>query len=214
MKLLKKELKLAMHPTAVIFLLLSAMMIIPNYPYYVVFFYMSLAVYFTCLSGRENNDVFYTVTLPIAKRKAVKGRFCLVVLLELFQMLLCVPFAFLRQRLIPAGNAVGMDANISLFALALPMLGLFNYIFFTVYYKNVAKVGKAFLNATVVLFLYICLAEAATHIIPFFRDRLDTPDPMYLSAKLVLLFAGLILYLLLTLLAYKRSAVSFEKLDL
>lgn len=36
--LLIKEIKLSLHPTIPIFLLLSAMLIIPNYPYYVVFF--------------------------------------------------------------------------------------------------------------------------------------------------------------------------------
>ena len=33
--LMRKELVLAMHPASVLFLLLSAMLLIPNYPYYV-----------------------------------------------------------------------------------------------------------------------------------------------------------------------------------
>ena len=40
--LLYKEWRLAMHPTALLFLPLSAMLLIPNYPYYVIFFYTSL----------------------------------------------------------------------------------------------------------------------------------------------------------------------------
>lgn len=36
--LLYKEFTLSMHPAAVLFLGLSAMLLIPNYPYYVVFF--------------------------------------------------------------------------------------------------------------------------------------------------------------------------------
>ena len=70
-KLLKKELALAMHPTAPIFLALSVLLIIPNYPYYVTFFYTSLAIFFTCLNGRENNDVYYTLLLPVPKRSVV-----------------------------------------------------------------------------------------------------------------------------------------------
>lgn len=49
--LLQKELRLALHPTAPLFLCLSAMLLIPNYPYCVVFFYTSLAVFFICLTG-------------------------------------------------------------------------------------------------------------------------------------------------------------------
>ena len=56
-RLLQKELRLAMHPASVGFLLLSALLLIPNYPYYVTFFYTSLGVFFICLGGRENKDV-------------------------------------------------------------------------------------------------------------------------------------------------------------
>ena len=44
--LLLKEYRLAMHPTVLIFLALSAMLLIPSYPYYVVFFYTALGVFF------------------------------------------------------------------------------------------------------------------------------------------------------------------------
>ena len=40
--LLMKELRLALHPAAVMFLALSAMLLIPNYPMYVILFYTSL----------------------------------------------------------------------------------------------------------------------------------------------------------------------------
>lgn len=42
-KLLYKEFKLALHPAAVLFLLLSSMMLIPNYPMYVLFSITRLA---------------------------------------------------------------------------------------------------------------------------------------------------------------------------
>ena len=41
--LMRKELVLAMHPASVLFLLLSAMLLIPNYPYYVICFYTAWA---------------------------------------------------------------------------------------------------------------------------------------------------------------------------
>ena len=49
-ELLKKEFTLALHPTGWLFLGLSAMVLIPNYPYYVIFFYTGLALFFTCLA--------------------------------------------------------------------------------------------------------------------------------------------------------------------
>ena len=67
-KLIKKEFLLSMHPITPLMLLLSVMVLIPNYPYAVMFFYMTLAVFFTCMMGRENQDVIYSLTLPVAKR--------------------------------------------------------------------------------------------------------------------------------------------------
>ncbi|MFL0249775.1 ABC-2 transporter permease [Clostridium neuense] len=213
-KLLRKELLLCMHPTAPIFLILSMMLIIPNYPYYVVFFYTGLAVFFTCLNGRENNDVFYTMTLPIAKKYIVKSRFVFVVLLELLQMLVAVPFAIIRQLMPLPGNQVGMDANIALFGLSFIMFALFNYIFFGIYYKNVDKVGKAFGLSSIAVFIYIAVAETCAHVIPFVRDYLDTKDPKYITYKLIVLAVGIVIYALITYSTYKKSVRSFEVLDL
>lgn len=212
--LLRKELLLSMHPTAPIFLILSMMLIIPNYPYYVVFFYTGLAVFFTCLNGRENNDVFYTLTLPIAKKDIVKSRFAFVILLQLAQMIIAIPFAIIRQNMPLPDNQVGMDANIALFGLSLVMFGLFNYIFFGIYYKDVNKVGTAFVWSSVAVFVYIAIAEACAHAVPFVRDYLDTKDPQYLAYKLIVLAVGTIVYAFLTYVVYRKAVKSFEALDL
>lgn len=75
--LIYKEIKLALHPTAPLFLLLSTLLLIPNYPYEVVFFYTCLAVFFHCLSGRENHDIEYSLLLPIQKNRLWRQDFCL-----------------------------------------------------------------------------------------------------------------------------------------
>lgn len=181
--MLYKEFKLAMHPTSIIFLSLSAMMLIPNYPYYMTFFYTTLAIFFTCLSGRENHDIFYAMTLPI------------------------------RKRDLP-GNLVGMDANIAFFGLSFLMMGFFNLVFFTKYYKDTDKVGKSFLMGTIVITLFMIIAEASVHVVPFFKNYLDTKDPQFLTYKIIVLAAGIILYSALTFLSYQRSVRSFEALDL
>lgn len=213
-KLLAKEAKLAMHPTAPIFLMLSAMLLIPNYPYYVVFFYTGLAVFFTCLMGRENNDVTYTMLLPVRKTDIVKARYAFVVLLELIQVIVAIPFAVLRQHLPLEPNQVGMDANISLFAISFIMLGLFSLVFFKVYYSDVLKVGKAFVLSSISVFGFMIIAEVLTHAVPFFRDILDTYDNVYVPQKLVVLAIGIIVYISLTLISYTSSKKSFELLDL
>lgn len=68
------------------------------------------------LSSRENHDVIYTMTLPIAKSDIVKARISFVVILEMLQMLLMIPFSILHQNVNAMGNEAGMDANIVLLA--------------------------------------------------------------------------------------------------
>jgi len=212
--MLYKEFKLALHPTSMIFLSLSAMMLIPNYPYYMIFFYTTLAIFFTCLSGRENHDIFYSMTLPIRKRDIVKSRFTLVIILELLQILTAIPFALIRRTFSLPGNLVGMDANVAFFGLSFLMLGLFNLVFFTKYYKDTDKVGKSFLWGTIAITLYMIIAEIGVHVVPFMKNTLDTKDPEFLLVKLWVLAAGIVFYALLTFFSYQRSVRSFEVLDL
>lgn len=212
--LLRKELTLAMHPTNLIFLSLSCMVLIPNYPYEVIFFYTMLGLFFLCLSGRENHDIEYSMALPVRKTAVVHARIGFAVLIELTQLLLAIPFALLRQTLVPAANSVGMDANIAFFGLSLVLFGLFNILFFTSYYKSPAKVGKAFVWSSTVVFLFITVEIVLDHALPFFRDVLDTPDPLYLGAKLAVLLIGALSFVLLSFLADRVSARRIMALDL
>lgn len=212
--LIKKEFKLSMHPTVPIFLSFAAMLMIPNYPYYVTAFYTTLSIFFTCLTGRENNDITYSLMLPVAKKDIVKGRLLFTMIIEVIQILLFIPFIILNQKINPQGNVVGTDANIAFIGFTFILYGIFNYVFFSVYYKNVLKVGKAFISSNIAIFIYIVVIEVLMHVIPFFRDYLDTNDTENVSYKLIVLFAGIILYLLISFVTYKKSSELFEKLDL
>lgn len=212
--LIYKEIKLVLHPMNLGFLLLSALPLVPNYPYYVMFFFTTLGVFMMSQSARENNDMEYTVTLPILKSDLVRARFLIVVLIELLQMVLALPFALLRQRYDLPGNQVGMDANIAMFAFSFVLFGIFNLVFLTSYFRAPQKVGVAFLRSNIAVWGYIILAETADHIIPFMRDQLDTPDPQFLREKSIVLAVGVLLYAAFTLFARRRAFRSFEALDL
>lgn len=212
--LLYKEFKLALHPTTIIFWALSLMLLIPNYPYYVVFFYTGLGLFFVCLTGRENNDIDYTLSLPVRKRDAVRARVVFAVIVQLIQFALAALIATLRPKLGLGANSAGMDANLSLFGIGLMLMGVFNRLFFTRYYAAPDKVGKAFLVSSIWMFLLMGVAEASVFIFPFFKDRLDTPDPLFWQEKLATLALGLIVYAALTFSGCRKAEASFEGLDL
>jgi len=214
MNLLRKELSLTMHPTMPLFLGLAAMILIPNYPYYVTFFYAGLAIFFTSLQGRENRDILYTMTLPVRRRDIVAARIIFVALYEVVLALLVIPFAILRATFPVPQNQVGMEANVAFFGLSFILMGLFNAVFFANYFRDIQKVGKTFVLASSVVWVFIIVAETAAHIVPFFRDRLDTPDPQYMAEKLIMLAIGVVFFAITTYLTYRSAAKSFEKQDL
>lgn len=212
--LLIKEYKLAMHPTSIIFLSFVAMVMIPNYPYEVNYFYTTLGIFFICLTGRENKDIYYSMLLPICKRDIVKARFLLICSIELLQLFLTVPFVLLKMAIGPMPNQVGMDANVAFFGIGFLLFGIFNLCFLTGYYKDVNQVGRAFGISSILVFVYIAIEIILVHAIPFLRDYADTPDPQYMGSKLVILLAGVLLYLIFTFVGYKKSVRMFDAFDL
>lgn len=213
LKLFKKDILLAMHPVTPFFLLLSAMVLIPNYPYSVVFFYTGLSIFFTCLSGRENKDVFYSLTLPVQKKQIVQARVAFAVCLQAIQLILVLVFGAVSQRILPA-NAAGMEPNLAFFGWGLIIYAVFNAIFFGVYYRNVSRVGISFLASSAAVFLLVVMEIVATYAIPFVREVLDTKDPEHLGAKLGFLAVGLVIYLTSLFLTLRSAERNFEKQDI
>ncbi len=213
--LLNKEFRLNMHPAAPMFVLLSAMVLIPNYPLYVAFFYTALGLFFTCLQGREDRDLAFTMTLPVRKRQIVGARFLFALIIEGAQLVLCVAFAALRNRIMPnPRNMAGMDANVAFFGGALAVLGVFHMVFFPRYYRRPDQVGRAFVFASIAMFLAIFALEACVFAVPFARDVLDVPGLSNLPQQCAVLALGAAAFALLTIAAYRRSVHSFETLDL
>lgn len=214
--LLKKEFSLCLHPTCILFLFFSLFVFIPNYPYEVMFFFSGLSVFFVCLTARENGDAAFTCSLPIRKRDAATARILMCVVLQVALLLLASLTTAVKELAFPEEmqtNMAGMMANTAFPGTGAILLGAFNLIFFPVYYAKPEKVGKPFLLASVAVFLLIGVSVVLRFTVPFFRDILNTPDPLYAGVKTAVLFGGLAFYALLTLIAAKLSAVRFEKCD-
>jgi len=212
LKLLKKEFRLAMHPSTVIFMCFAPMLLIPDYFYPVAFFYATMGIFFTCLQGRENNDIVFSLMLPVSKKDIVKARFMYTVIVELMVMLACVPFVIIAQSL-GMTSAAGFDANISLLALAFVFYSVFNFCFFIKYYSNTNKVGIAFVLSTVLSFAAAFIFMMLTFTVPYFMN-LDTPDSLYITEKVIFFVVCAIVYILSTFAAYKISVNIFKKKDI
>ena len=142
--LLYKQLRLVCQPMTLVFCLFGVMLLIPAYPYTVMWFYVMLGLFFSFLNGREQKDVYYSALLPIRKRDTVKANCLFVGLIELLALVIAVPFALLRAKLGIGDNPVGLNANVTLFACGLMLFAVFNAVFLLSFYRTAYKVGVSY----------------------------------------------------------------------
>lgn len=211
--LLYKQLRLVCHPMTPVFCLFGIMVIIPNYPYTVIFFYVMLGLFFTFLNMREQKDLYYTALLPAPKRDAVKAGCLFTALIQLLSLAVLVPCALLAVRLQPEKhNLVGLDPNLALFAAGFLLYAVFNAVFLPSFYKNGYKVGVAFVKAIIPTTLLMLVIEALPHI-PALR-WLDDMDAATQLRLIPMLAVSIAVYIVGMLRALRASAVAYEKVDM
>ena len=214
MKLLKKEFRLCMHPFCYMIPLLSVLILVPGYPYGVCCFYTTLAIFFVCLTARENHDATYTLTLPVSRHEAVHARMLFCALLEIVQLVSMGLFMLVKSAIGAQPNPAGLDAGLALIGQGLLIYAIFNMIFFPVYYRDINKPGVAFLAGSAAVFVWIVLEVIATYTVPFVQYKLDQPDPEYMEEKALFALGAFALFAAGSYAAELRSAKRFEAADL
>lgn len=210
--LINKELRLAAHPNLFVFALLGVLVIVPAYPYGIVFLFGCLGPYITFTYGRETNDIYYTALMPVKKRDAVKGKCLLIVLAQLVQVLVSLPFAVLRVGLLPNGNPVGIEANVAFYGFGFMIYAVFNLVFLTQFFKTGYKAGKAFLLAMIPATVMMSAMEIVVHFPGY--EWLDSVSGEAMMRQLPILITGIVVYMITMPLAYWISARRFERVDL
>lgn len=210
--LLRKELRLAAHPSLYVFMAMGALVLVPAYPYGVVFFFGALGIFQTAMFGRETRDVFYTALLPVRKGDAVRGKVLLAVFSQLAQLAFSLPFAFLRTLYLTEGNPAGIEANAAYYGFGLALYGLFNLVFFTRFYRTAYKAGVSFLTALIPMTVGIAAMEAAVHFPGM--GWLDSVERGDLIRQLPILLLGAAIYAAANLLACRLGERSFSRVDL
>lgn len=211
MTLLYKEMRLVAHPTSIVFAFLGCLVLVPSYPYSVIFMFGCLAPYITFLNARETNDVWYTAVLPVTKRESVLGKCLLVVFFQLFQLLFSIPFALLRNTMNIANNPVGLDATVAWYGFGFILYAVFDLVFLTAFYKSGYKAGKSFILAAIPMVFLMVAIEATAHI-PLL-SWLDSNQPVHTQMQVPILIVGVICFTVLMTLAYQISAKRFTNVD-
>lgn len=209
--LLYKEFYLAINPLFYFILLCGALLLIPQWIFFLALMYFFFILVPNVFSlGKSQNDIQFSVMLPVLKRDVVKARIVSVVLLELLQIFVAAIFGVIHMQIYSTKNFL-MDPNIAFFGFAFAMYAIFNIVFFPMFYKTAYKIGFPTIIANAAAILFATGVEFAVLAIPAFKE-LDAMRNV--AAQLLVLAGGIVLFALLNIAAYRISSRRFERIDL
>lgn len=212
--ILYKEFRLATPPLTFLFLSFTAMTLIPGYPILCGAFFVCFGIFQSYQLGREDNDILYTVLLPVKKSDAVSAKYTSAAVLQLAAFALFSGFTWLRmtclsQAPVYQSNPL-MSANAVFLAFVLLIFAAFNTVFIGGFFKTACGYAKPFLCFAAISFLIIAAAETLHHLPGLgwlnASDRVGRQLPILLGAAAV--------YAAATVLSCRVSKTRFEKLDL
>ena len=216
LSLLRKEMRLSASVLSYLFIAFAFMALLPGYPILCGVFFITLGIFQSYLNAREANDIVFSALLPVAKHDVVKGKFIFSLFIELCGFIVMAVLTLLRMTVF-SGSAVYrsnvlMNANPFYLGMALFIFGLFNLIFIGGFFKTAYKFARCFVTYIIAAFLSICVAEALHHFPGL--EALNAFGFEHIGLQLLTLLAGILCFVLLTGLSYKKACADFEILDL
>ncbi len=210
--LLYKEFKLMISPYVYMIPLLGALLFIPEWPYFIALMYVFfITIPNLFIFGRDQRDIQFSVLLPVRKRDIVKARVYSVVIIELLQIGAAAVFGTIKNSLFPHASYL-LDVNVAFFGFAFIMFGIYNLVFFPMFYKTAYKLAKPSVISCIAALAIVALAEFSVQSVPALRV-LDGIGPGTLIYQLPVLAAGILLFAALNAAAFKWSAKRFETID-
>ncbi len=210
-----KELRLVVTPGTYFFALCAALILVPAYPYAVGMSYCLMSILINFGAARANNDQEFTAMLPIPRSRVVLAKHMTVFITELMTLLIAVPCALVSAFVLnPNGNIVGMDANMAFFGFTLIEYSVFNIIFLPWYFRTGYKTGMPMTVGITAYLLTVVGFELMVAFTPGLSAVIDSLHPTTFVYQGVILAAGLIVYLLVSIITYLLSVRNFAKVSL
>ena len=216
LNLIKKELRLCLHPTAFIFILFAGLVFVPNYPYEVIFFFSCISAFFCCLQTRENGDIAFSCALPVNKEHIPLAKILVVIGLQCITLLLTGILGAIKGAVLPAEqyvNQAGISANLTLIGNGAVLLGVFNLLFFPRYFKAPDKIGVPFVTAAIAVLLLICMFTVLRFATTLYSITLNGLNSQNIGAKAAALTIGIVIYIILSVISCKLSMRHFQRYD-
>ncbi len=215
-KLLHKEMKLSASPLSFIFIAAAFLTFVPGYPILLGAFFTTLGIFYSFQTTRENNDVQYSLLLPVSKSAFVKSKFIFTVFIEMCSFAIMtvstlIRMCFLKNAAVYTSNAL-MCANLCFLGFVLFIFGLFNFVFVGGFFRTAYYFGKPFIKYCIFSLLVIAAAETLHHIPGL--EAFNSFGFENITLQITVFLAGILLFAVLTFSGLKKSEKKFERTDM
>lgn len=215
-QMLYKEFRLSASPLSYWFMAAVLLTFVPGYPILLGAFFITLGLFYSFQTMRENNDLGFSLLLPVAKAAVVKAKFYFVLIMESGGFVGMTGITLLRMAVfsdapVYTANAL-MPANPAFLGFALLIFGLYNFVFVRGFFKTAYYFSKPFVVYIVLTLAVIAVAETLPHI-----PGLEPLGALGFTASFLpwaVLIVGAAAFILLTVTAVRASVRSFERIDL
>lgn len=212
--LLYKDLRLAIHPFYYILpVLTGALMLIPGWLYFIVLMYfgfISLPNMFA--SFKTQNDLTFSMMMPVRKKDIVKSRFISVLTLELLHIVIAIVYAVINKQIYNNFRYFFLEPNVAFFGLVFIMFGLLNIVFFPMFYKTSYNYGVPVIVANAVIIVFATAVELIALFNTGIKGYLRSAE--HITVQFGILGGGIVFFVLFTIIAYRISIIRFEKVDI
>ncbi|WP_226577512.1 ABC-2 transporter permease [Halobacillus litoralis] len=214
--LLLKELKLGVSPFFYILpFLTGALMLIPGWIYFIVLLYFCwITVPNLCGTYKAQNDLQFSFMMPVTKNDIVKAKIAVIVILEFLHIVVAVIFGIMNTQLYPNINNFFLGPTVGFWGLGFIMFAIFNFIFISMYFKTAYKFGAPTIAAITGAMLFAGGAEWLGIQNSMFFDLFKGSNSNNLFIHLPILFAGIAIFAVFTIIAYHIAIKQFRKVDI
>jgi hypothetical protein len=212
--LICKELRLDMHQALWAFLLLAALLLIPQWLYYIAFIYLFILVMVVAQTDKANNNLIFATLLPVRKKDIVTARTWTIVGWELAYIFIAAICAVVRLRLYPENNTASMNTNFAFFGTAFLMYAIFNAIYVPGSYKKPYRMLWPLLGGALISVAVAAILNTLPLVIPAVSTLFNDAGLGHLPYQLAALAVGIAAFACATIWANKKAAANFEMVDL
>jgi hypothetical protein len=214
--LLRKDLKLGVHPMFLIMpLLTGALMLVPAWIYFLVLLYFCWITIPNMFGGfKAQNDLMFTAMMPVSKKDMVKARVSVLVLLELLHIGIAMLYGLITTRLYPNLDYYFFKPSPGFWGLCFVMLAIFNLIFIPMYYKTAYKFGSAATVSITAAMLFALAAQWVGIQNTKMADIFNVTVGDHMALHSSILIAGIAIFIAFAWMAYRMAVTRFLKVEI